>query len=77
MGEASECKVSAVFEITWGMLGSAAPSILHQRQIENFVGDANDNSGICSYANVKKKTFLDYHTYIWKALKAAKFAPKL
>ena len=53
MGEASEFKVSAVFQITWGKLGSAAPSILHQRQVENFAGDANDNSGICSYTNVK------------------------
>ena len=73
-GETSYFEVSAVFQITWGKLGSAAPSILHQRQVENFAGDANDNSGICSYTNVKLKNF---HTYIWKALKAAKFAPKL
>ena len=53
MGEAYKFKVSALFQITWGMLGSAAPSILHQRQVENFAGDANDNSGICSYTNVK------------------------
>ena len=38
-------------------LSSAAPSILHQCQVENFAGDANDNSGICSYTNVKYNTF--------------------
>ena len=53
MGEASEFIVIAVFQITWGKLSSGAPSILHQRQVENFAGDANDNSGICSYTNVK------------------------
>ena len=51
--EASNFEVRAVFEIAWGKLGSAAPNILHHRQVENFAGDANDNSGICTYTNVK------------------------
>ena len=46
------------------MLGSAAPSILHQRQVENFADDANDNSGICSYTNVKKNFYRFSHLHM-------------